>query len=231
MERPDGVTAENAYNESRGILGFTMTQTKQGIRFSSERTPKVSSFIDTGRTIRVYRQDDDTLLAALQLAQEKWGGVKLNGTEEYKRRCAEIAVKNGIRVTNPELQGVMNEIERRDKEQTAPTPKVDIFALARALAKSKLRESMVFVTSAMDGREYHGPLLGVVESSGVYLAVQAITDNQAVTYYADKSDLPALKALEGREAIMTGEDYHLRTVEDAAIAMPREKNRHRGWSR
>jgi hypothetical protein len=45
----------------------------------------------------------------LQLAQEKWGGVKLNGSDEYKRRCAEIAASNGIRITNPELQGLIKE--------------------------------------------------------------------------------------------------------------------------
>ncbi|MDR1621679.1 MAG: hypothetical protein LBS00_04825, partial [Synergistaceae bacterium] len=64
-----------------------------------------------GRLIKVYSQDDASLLAALQLAQEKWGGVRINGTDEYKRKCAEIAAKNGIRVSNPELSGIMKEFE------------------------------------------------------------------------------------------------------------------------
>jgi hypothetical protein len=71
------------------------------------------AFIDAGRIIKVYSQEDASLLAALRLAQEKWGGVKINGTDEYKRKCAEIAAKNGIRLVNPELSGIMQDFERK----------------------------------------------------------------------------------------------------------------------
>jgi hypothetical protein len=49
----------------------------------------------------------------LRLAQEKWGGVKINGSDEYKRKCAQIAAKNGIRVSNPELSDIVKEFERK----------------------------------------------------------------------------------------------------------------------
>jgi hypothetical protein len=70
-----------------------------------------------GKVIKVYREDENSLLAALQLAQQKWGAVQINGTGEYKRRCAEIAAKNGIKVVNPELRTV----ERKQRE-IPPTP-------------------------------------------------------------------------------------------------------------
>jgi hypothetical protein len=85
------------------------------VQFYKESAPNKVSFIDTGRLIRVFRQDDDTLLAALRLAQEKWGGVKINGTDGYKRKCAEIAARNGIRVSNPELSEIMKESERKTR--------------------------------------------------------------------------------------------------------------------
>jgi hypothetical protein len=68
-----------AYAEPVGILGFTMTQTRQGARFYNDKTPERASFIDMGRYIRVYDTDEDSILAALQLAQAKWSGVQVNG--------------------------------------------------------------------------------------------------------------------------------------------------------
>jgi hypothetical protein len=94
-----------------GILGFAMTVTKRGAVFTSldasgNHGKEAVSFIDMGKVIKVYCKDDNSLLAALQLATQKWGGVQVNGTDEYKRRCAEIAARHGIKVANPELRAV-----------------------------------------------------------------------------------------------------------------------------
>jgi hypothetical protein len=99
----------------KDLPGFTVAVTNQGLRYYKGSEQNEASFIDLGRVIRVYMQDDETLLASLQLAQEKWGGVRIHGTDEYKRRCAEIAAKNGIRVANPELSGIVKEFERTSK--------------------------------------------------------------------------------------------------------------------
>jgi hypothetical protein len=45
------------------------------------------------------------------LLRRSGSGVKINGTDEYKRKCTRIAAKNGIRVVNPELSGIMKEFE------------------------------------------------------------------------------------------------------------------------
>jgi hypothetical protein len=97
-----------------------MTQTKQGTRFSGEKTPNKTAFMDMGRFIRVYSTEEDSLLAALQLAQAKWGSVMINGTDEYKRRCAEIAATYGIRVCNPELRDIAQEFERENRPPMTP---------------------------------------------------------------------------------------------------------------
>jgi hypothetical protein len=96
-----------------GLSGFKMTVTRQGVKFAHQGSPEAVAFIDAGRIIKVYSQEDVSLFAALRLAQEKWGGVQINGTDEYKRKCAEIAARNGIRVVNPELSGIVKEFERK----------------------------------------------------------------------------------------------------------------------
>jgi hypothetical protein len=116
LEMPDDMTGKETQGYS-GLSGFSMTVTKQGVKFAHQDphqdNPEVVAFIDAGRVIKVYNQEDASLLAALRLAQEKWGDVKINGTDEYKMKCAEIAAKNGIRVVNPELAGIVREFERK----------------------------------------------------------------------------------------------------------------------
>jgi hypothetical protein len=54
-----------------------------------------ADFIDYGRKILLSKNCDETaVLAALQLANQKWGAVWVNGTEEYKRMCVSVAVKH-----------------------------------------------------------------------------------------------------------------------------------------
>lgn len=64
------------------------------------------AFVDRGREIDVHDwRDPDAVLAALQLAAQKWGSFKVTGTEEYKATCAKLAAEHGFNVSNPELQG------------------------------------------------------------------------------------------------------------------------------
>jgi len=101
--------AAKGINVNLGLLGFSMTETKQGLRFSRNDRSDMAAFIDTGRMIRVYGNDDETLLASLQLAAQKWGSIQLHGSEAYKKRCMELAVEHGIKITNPELQDFRRE--------------------------------------------------------------------------------------------------------------------------
>jgi hypothetical protein len=67
----------------------------------------VADFIDYGKKI-VFpaKHNEESVLAALQLASRKWGAVQINGSDEYKRLCVDIAAKQGIRIVNPELREV-----------------------------------------------------------------------------------------------------------------------------
>jgi hypothetical protein len=225
LERPDDTTI-NAPQEYAGLSGFSMTVTRQGVKFAHQDNLEVVAFLDTGRLIKVYSQGDASILAALQLAQQKWGGVQVNGTGDYKRRCAELAVKNGIRIVNPELQSVQQEI----REKTARESSMSIFAMARELGQKALGEQMIIVTSAREGKEYSGLLLGVLEKGGRFCAAQHIGDNHVILHDADPSDLLALKALIGQDVKLTSNNDRIKNVTDSRhLSEVRGKNR--GWNR
>lgn len=72
------------------------------------------SFVDSGRRIDVIEwQNEEALRDALELAQQKWGGAAVSGSEEYIARCVNIAARYGVRISNPELQ---ERIEKRKEE-------------------------------------------------------------------------------------------------------------------
>ena len=77
------------------------------------------SFVDTGREIEVHEADArGAVLAALQLAAQKWGpNVTVNGTSEYKRLCAEVAVEHGIRLANLEPQMKREKEKQREEKE------------------------------------------------------------------------------------------------------------------
>ena len=62
-------------------------------------------FVDRGKKISIERFDDEENIAcALKLAQQKWGKVKIHGSDDYIEKCIDLAIRNGIQITNPELQ-------------------------------------------------------------------------------------------------------------------------------
>jgi hypothetical protein len=95
------------------LSNFIMTKTKYDVRFSRRDKPGTAAFIASGNRIRVYDVRDDSLLAALRLAQQQWGRIRVNGSEAYKKRCMELAVDYGIQIVNPELQDLRRELERK----------------------------------------------------------------------------------------------------------------------
>ncbi len=78
-----------------------------------------ADFVDYGKKILLSKHcDATTILAALQLANQKWGSVKIQGTEEYKKQCVEIAIQNNLKIANPELAAAVEEGRKRMFEET-----------------------------------------------------------------------------------------------------------------
>jgi hypothetical protein len=243
-----------------GILGFTMTVTKRGAVFSSvdasnQRGKDAVAFIDTGKVIKVCRRDDNSLLAALQLAAQKWGAVKIDGTDEYKRRCAEIAARIGVKITNLELQTV-NIAESKETKPVIPSvpeaspcempPKeqlerereerrVRLFAESKKLAREHFKlgnKEMVIVTNAMEDKKYEGELLGLVGDNNLRYAVQAISHDRIILHRIDDTGLAEFEDLKGRRiSIATGEYGEVEAVKDMSLLESLNRNRDRGLSR
>jgi len=119
--------------------------------------------------------------------------MEINGTDEYKRRCGEIAARNGIPVVNPELREI----------QSVPKFESPLVG-ARELALSRTNDKGMFITtSATEGKNYSGTLLGVFESGGRFYAVQRIDENRFILHGTKREDIPALEVLVGRDAEIT----------------------------
>jgi len=74
----------------------------------------VADFIDYGKKIVVSDKfDEASVLAALQLASQKWGSVQISGSEEYKRLCVRLAAEHGFKIDNPELKPKISAMRER----------------------------------------------------------------------------------------------------------------------
>ncbi|ACM31122.1 conserved hypothetical protein (plasmid) [Rhizobium rhizogenes K84] len=63
------------------------------------------AFTDHGDKVEIARwKDRETVLAAMQVASQKWDSLTINGTDGYKTIAVELAAEHGFKVTNPELQ-------------------------------------------------------------------------------------------------------------------------------
>lgn len=76
------------------------------------------AFVDRGRRIDVYEAHQrDHVLAALQLATQKWGALHINGSDDYKALCVQLAAEHGFKILNPELRPLVE--EKREQIQQA----------------------------------------------------------------------------------------------------------------
>jgi hypothetical protein len=228
LEMPNDTTSKATQEPSSnfGLSGFSMIATRDGVKFAHQDNQDAVAFIDVGRLIKVYDQDNASLLAALQLAQQKWGGVQVNGSDDYKRKCAELAAKNGIRIANPELQNVIKEAQ----EQKARDSSMSVFAMAKVLGQKMLGEQMIIVTSAYEGKEYNGTLLGVLEKDGFFYAAQHFGDNHIILHDAEPCDVSALKTFIGQKIELTSNDGRIENLVDCRSRIE-TRERNRGWSR
>jgi hypothetical protein len=93
------------------------------VEYARKDAPDTTAFVDRGQQIDIHDTQADSTLAAMQLAQAKWGQVHVDGDDKFKADCIRLAVKNGIEISNPELQQqVEAERIRLAAEFGAPVP-------------------------------------------------------------------------------------------------------------
>ena len=80
------------------------------------------SFVDQGKRIRVHESSaEDAVLAALHLAAKKWEHITVYGSEEFKALCARLAAEHDFKLTNPEVQDIIEQL-RQARQQTDGRP-------------------------------------------------------------------------------------------------------------
>lgn len=78
------------------------------------------AFVDRGREIDIYHwRNRDCILAALQLAAQKWGTFKVTGNDEFINQCVSLAAEHGFKISNPELQERIEEEQQQIRQDRA----------------------------------------------------------------------------------------------------------------
>jgi hypothetical protein len=108
------------------------------------------AFSDRGARIDVHQAlDKQAVLAALQLASQKWDSFNINGTEQYKQMCVELAAEHGFKITNPELETALG----KEKMRLALVEGDRVAANDAARAKEKEVENAIQKDSALQAKE------------------------------------------------------------------------------
>ena len=67
--------------------------------------PEHIAFSDRSDRIDVCDTTDrEIIMASLQLAASRWDQIKITGTDEFKARVVDLAVKRGFRLKNEDLR-------------------------------------------------------------------------------------------------------------------------------
>ena len=85
---------------------------------SGKSNKNAADFIDYGnKVVLADKFDESSVLAALQLASQKWGSIQISGSNEYKNLCVQLAAKHGFKISNPEMAA---EVETVRKDMGLP---------------------------------------------------------------------------------------------------------------
>ncbi|OEC93583.1 LPD7 domain-containing protein [Rhizobium sp. YK2] len=72
---------------------------------SKDAGKQAVAFTDHGDKVEINTwKDREAVLAAMQVASQKWGSLTISGAESYKGLAIELAAEHGFKITNPELQ-------------------------------------------------------------------------------------------------------------------------------
>jgi len=149
-------TGESETSMVTDLRAFTpVAWNKSGVAYCAKGEGNIPSkealFVDYGKKIVLSEKcGEDAVLAALQLANQKWGGAEIKGSEEYKRLCIVLAIRHNLRISNPELAVEVEEGRKQLTQQNNGKLKsnVDEAALAdRGLAKLPCGEGVDRPTS------------------------------------------------------------------------------------
>ena len=94
-------------------IEYGVSKRETFIGYFAQARPETLSFVDPGRQIDIYQSTDRAaVLAALQVASQKWGVLTVTGPSEFQVLCAELAQENGFRMQNLPVIHAVTQQER-----------------------------------------------------------------------------------------------------------------------
>ena len=144
-----------------------------------------ADFSDKGRRIILNHKNlsEESVLAALQLANEKWGATQINGSDEYKALCVSVAVKYGLKIANPDLSA---EVERRRKEQREKIFSYRPVTFEEIEKLNLVENPLIYVNPRKDNQDYKGQIVHVDRERGY--CVQLVGQRSLFVHRLDKFD-------------------------------------------
>lgn len=81
----------------------------------------IAAVVDHGDSLSITRLSDSRVGAAIQIAKMKgWDSLVLTGSDEFIRKAARAALNAGLRIENPELQGLVKKIQSERSVENSP---------------------------------------------------------------------------------------------------------------
>ena len=160
-----------------------------------------ADFSDMGRRIVLDKKklDETSVTAALQLANQKWGATRIEGSDEYKELCVSVAVKHGLKLANPDLAA---EVERRRAVQRSGD---EVSVTEAEIAALHLVDNPIIHTNPRtDNQQYKGRIVHVDEKRG--FCVQLVGKRSLFVHRFDKLEVKPTLGDEVRIAYNLGED-------------------------
>jgi hypothetical protein len=145
-----------------------------------------ADFSDMGKRIVLNKKKltEESVAAALQLANQKWGATLITGNDEYKELCVKAAVKYGLKLANPDLSA---EVERRRQIQRQSQ-----FITVEEISKLNLVENpKIYPNPRKDNQQYTGRIVHIDENRGY--CVQLVGERSLFVHRLEKLERQPLK--------------------------------------
>lgn len=149
-----------------------------------------ADFSDMGRRIVLNKRKltEESVAAALQLANQKWGATQITGNAEYKELCISAAVKYGLKLANPDLAV---EVERRRQALKQSQRSIT----AEEISRLKLADNpKIYINPRTDNQQYSGQIVHVDEKRGI--CIQLVGQRSLFVHRLEKLERPPLRGEE-----------------------------------
>ena len=149
-----------------------------------------ADFSDMSRRIVLnkHKLTEESVAAALQLANQKWGATQITGNTEYKELCISAAVKYGLKLANPDLAAEVEKRRQALKQSQRSITAEEILGL-------KLAENpKIYINPRTDNQQYSGQIVHVDEKRGI--CIQLVGKSSLFVHRLEKLERPPLRGEE-----------------------------------